>query len=237
MSPSSWENGPETLEGMKAMTMLGEDRGLTEKTFSHGTTPPIATPVLSPLTLSERVSSSMSTPMMSRRPTGKSPSLLARLAYQKPSGPMFYVDRRSTWTMNMSAAPDELVPDPGTSNSKQALAKISRTVKTVGDWTIAWNTASKAVVFAFPHRREELDEYAEWQGHFATHQTRLECQVIELDKAIQRHVGERNDIELTEFGKFAKFEKAYLQSSGVFFTDRPAGRPRGEPVIKSSEVC
>ncbi|KAJ3532167.1 hypothetical protein NMY22_g7856 [Coprinellus aureogranulatus] len=38
----------------------------------------------------------------------------------------------------------------------------SRKVQTYGDWTIAWNLAAKATEFLFRHRREELQQYAEF---------------------------------------------------------------------------
>jgi hypothetical protein len=94
----------------------------------------------------------------------------------------------------------------------------------------------KAILYAFPHHRDKLDEYPEWiQGHFATTQTNLAFHVIELDKAIRRFAGERRNVELTEFGKFAKLEKAFLQSGGIFFTDQ-LSRSKND-VIKSDEIC
>ena len=38
-------------------------------------------------------------------------------------------------------------------------AKPAKSVKTHGDWVIAWRTIYKAMHFIFPHREGKLDEY------------------------------------------------------------------------------
>ena len=45
-------------------------------------------------------------------------------------------------------------------------ADPARKVQTSGDWTVAWHAATKAVMFAFPHRGEEL-----WQWGTTWHQS------------------------------------------------------------------
>ncbi|KAH6876461.1 hypothetical protein BKA70DRAFT_1349141 [Coprinopsis sp. MPI-PUGE-AT-0042] len=55
----------------------------------------------------------------------------------------------------------------------------ARKVANHGDWTIAWNRASAAVTFAFPHRQKELRAYGEFiQGEFSARVPEAHARVI-----------------------------------------------------------
>ncbi|KAJ2919654.1 hypothetical protein MD484_g769, partial [Candolleomyces efflorescens] len=76
----------------------------------------------------------------------------------------------------------------------------SRKVLTRDDWTVAWNLASKATTFLFPHRRQELDEYAKHiQGEFLTREVEEHWRVIRLDQSIRNQVGGGVRSLLTDF--------------------------------------
>ena len=66
-----------------------------------------------------------------------------------------------------------------------AAAECKRQVKTGGDWSSAYRRMSKAVAFLFPHRREELSEYAEHiEGLFSAKHTNAHSKVILYDQSV-----------------------------------------------------
>ena len=93
--------------------------------------------------------------------------------------------------------------------------KPSRVIQTHGDWTIAWNATSAAILCAFPHRASELQQYAEYILQFFGAFPFSHFKVINLDKAIRRYAGEVKHIELSEFGRFRHLEARYLQDDGA----------------------
>jgi hypothetical protein len=118
------------------------------------------------------------------------------------------------------------------------VTKPSKTVRSSGDWVIAWSYASKAIQFAFPHRAHELIAYQEYiLSHFAAVLPQHHGMVIELDKAIRKLVGETNDIELTDTGRFRSLEISYLHAIGVGTAATPNQNSRGKTVQKSDEIC
>jgi hypothetical protein len=96
-------------------------------------------------------------------------------------------------------------------------SKPAKTIKTHGDWVIAWRIVFRATRFVFPHRTEELEEYSDYiTSYFASiTDPSFHFKVIDLDKAIQKKVGSVNDVSLHEFGKFRYLETRYLQGHGA----------------------
>jgi len=94
-------------------------------------------------------------------------------------------------------------------------SKPSKTVQSHGDWTIAWNATTAAILCAFPHRSYELQQYAEYILQFFGAFPFSHHKVINLDKAIHRYTGEVKHIELSEFGRFRHLEARYLQDDGA----------------------
>jgi hypothetical protein len=65
----------------------------------------------------------------------------------------------------------------------------ARKVQTSGDWTVSWHAASKAVVFAFPHRSEELREWGDYMAsEFSAKQVSTHHKLIAFDKAVRAMV-------------------------------------------------
>jgi hypothetical protein len=78
------------------------------------------------------------------------------------------------------------------SGTEIALGKTdpARKVQTSGDWTVSWHAASKAVVFAFPHRSEELREWGDYMAsEFSAKQVSAHHKLIAFDKAVREMVG------------------------------------------------
>lgn len=92
----------------------------------------------------------------------------------------------------------------------------AKTVKTHGEWIIAWYTASDATLFCFPHRGEELRAYGEYiTRFFSAVSPNIHPRVINFDRAIRRRVGQRNDLLLTDFASFSDLKMGWIDSCGI----------------------
>jgi hypothetical protein len=92
----------------------------------------------------------------------------------------------------------------------------NKLVKNGGDWSIAWNRAVRAVVFAFPHRMQELTSYGEYIVNlFAVTHPTVHSRVIAFDKAVRKRIGSVRNLELWDFEKFADLKIAHMDSIGV----------------------
>lgn len=94
--------------------------------------------------------------------------------------------------------------------------KPSKVVQTHGDWTIVWNVTARALCFVYPHCAEEIELYSQYIIQFfgAFGSSESSC-VINLNKAIHRHIGEVWNLKLCDFGHFRHLEVQYLQSTGL----------------------
>ena len=92
----------------------------------------------------------------------------------------------------------------------------TKIVKNGGDWSIAWNRAVRATLFAFPHRVQELSSYREYIINlFAVTHPSVHSRVIAFDKAVRKRVGSVRNLELSDFEKFADLKIAHMDSIGV----------------------
>jgi hypothetical protein len=92
----------------------------------------------------------------------------------------------------------------------------TKTVKSGGDWSIAWNRTVRAVTFAFPHRHSELTSYGEFIINlFAVTHPTVHNRVIAFDKAVRRRAGSVRNLELSAFEKYADLKIAHMDSIGV----------------------
>lgn len=80
----------------------------------------------------------------------------------------------------------------------------AKTVKTHGDWVIAWEALVDATQFVFKHRRLELQLYGRHiQRYFASIPPQFHSRVINYDRAVRIRVAQRRDLELTDFAEFS----------------------------------
>jgi hypothetical protein len=92
----------------------------------------------------------------------------------------------------------------------------TKLVKNAGDWSIAWNRAVRAIVFAFPHRLRELTSYGEYIINlFSVTHPSVHGRVISFDKAVRKRAGSVRNLELSDFEKFADLKIAHMDSIGV----------------------
>jgi hypothetical protein len=114
------------------------------------------------------------------------------------------------------APPKENVGRIGGTEISLGKADPARKVQTSGDWTVAWHAASKAIVFAFPHRIEELREWGDYMAsEFSAKQLNAHHKLIAFDKAVRAMVGGGQAILLTDREQFAYLYSAYLLPDGI----------------------
>jgi hypothetical protein len=74
-----------------------------------------------------------------------------------------------------------------------AMAESKRQVRTGAEWSSAFRRMSKAVTFLFPHRREELLDYAEHiEGLFSAKHSGAHSKVILYDQSVRNCQGDCN---------------------------------------------
>ena len=80
----------------------------------------------------------------------------------------------------------------------------AKTVKTHGDWVIAWDCLVDTTLFVFGHRKQELQTYGKHiQRYFTSLPSQLHMQVINYDRASRIRAVQRWDIKLSNFTEFA----------------------------------
>jgi len=80
-------------------------------------------------------------------------------------------------------------------------SKSSKEIRVYGEWTIAYTRYTRAIIFVYPHRVRELDDYQEYMaGQFGAYPDFADqYKIINLDKAIRIRVGQANDLLLTDY--------------------------------------
>ena len=110
-----------------------------------------------------------------------------------------------------------------------AVAESKRQVKTGAEWSSAFRRMSKAVVFLFPHRREELLEYAEYiEGLFSAKHAGAHSKVILFDQSVRNQVGGGQNILLTDYQRFSNLSEAILHADGVEYKGGGKGSSTGK---------
>jgi len=134
------------------------------------------------------------------------------------------------------------VEELGSLSIKLGAAKPTKTVKTHGEWTIAWGAATDAIVFCFPHRDRELRQYGTIVSRlFAAISANAHPRIINYDKAVRTRVGQRNDHLLTDTHKFDDLKLTWIDSIGTGIpNEEPASSRLAKKIQnreKSSEPC
>lgn len=102
---------------------------------------------------------------------------------------------------------------------------FKRQVKTEAEWSSAFRRASKAVAFLFPHRREELSEYAEYiEGLFSAKHTSAHSRIIRYDQSVRNQVGGGQNTLLTDYQRFHSLNAAILHAGTNGEWKRQEGR-------------
>jgi hypothetical protein len=89
----------------------------------------------------------------------------------------------------------------------------AKTVKTHGDWVIAWDCLVDATLFVFKHRKAELQSYGKHiQRYFASLPAQMHGRVINYDRAARIRAAQRRDIELSNFSEFADLQIQWINN-------------------------
>jgi hypothetical protein len=84
------------------------------------------------------------------------------------------------------------------------VAEARKRVLTASDWSTAWRRASKAISFAFPHRRDELLEYEDYiELEFAAKVASSHHKILLYDVALRNEVGVGQHVLLTDHNWFS----------------------------------
>ena len=108
------------------------------------------------------------------------------------------------------------------------VAESKRKIKTGAEWSSAFRRMSNAVVFLFPHRREELYDYAEHiEGLFSAKHTNAHSKVILYDQSVRNQVGGGQNFLLTDYQRFNRLSEAILHADGVEYRTGGKGPSKG----------
>ena len=92
----------------------------------------------------------------------------------------------------------------------------TKSVKSGGDWIIAWNKTVRATVFAFPHRLQELTSYGEYIVNlFSVTHSSVHSRVVAFDRAVRKRIRSVRNLELWDFKKFTDLKITHMDSIGV----------------------
>src|SRR5882724_8246422 len=97
-------------------------------------------------------------------------------------------------------------------NTGGSSGKMSKEIRIYGEWSIAYARYTRAVVFVYPHRNRELEDYEEYlAGQFAAYPDIADqFKIINFDKAIRIRVGQSNDLMLTDIARFQDIVSYHL---------------------------
>ena len=91
----------------------------------------------------------------------------------------------------------------------------AKRITTEAAWTTAWRRASRALVFAFPHRQAELNAYSEYiSDKFGQMREGSHHRVVRFDKAVRMRVASSRKYLLSDFESFRDIYDSH------FFPDR-----------------
>ena len=85
---------------------------------------------------------------------------------------------------------DEPIESIGDVEIKFGTVSPAKLVTTAGDWSIAWNQTSCAMIIAFPHQASELADYGEYIIRlFGATDVLFHDRVIAYDRAVHCRIG------------------------------------------------
>ena len=107
----------------------------------------------------------------------------------------------------------------------------AKTVKTHGDWVIAWDSLVKATLFVFKHRKSELLSYRKHiQRYFSSLPPQFHSRVINYDRAAHIRTAQCRAIELSDYALFTDLQIQWITNfpiaAGPSQTTEPAKEPK-----------
>jgi hypothetical protein len=117
------------------------------------------------------------------------------------------------------------------------IAEPKKRISSASEWSAAWRRASKAISFAFPHRRDELFEYGDYiEAEFAAKVVSSHHKVLLYDAALRNEVAAGQHVLLTDHYRFSRLYSAIVMPDGVESSaDKTFGRKSTKPDKRSRE--
>ena len=99
-------------------------------------------------------------------------------------------------------------------------------VSSASEWSTAWRRASRAIGFAFPHRREELLEYGDYiESEFAAKVPSSHHKLLLYDVALRNEVAAGQHCLLTDHYRFSRLYSAIIMPDGIeSHSDKTSGK-------------
>jgi hypothetical protein len=110
------------------------------------------------------------------------------------------------------------------------VSEPKKRISTASEWSTTWRKASKAIAFAFPHRREELLDYGDYiEAEFAAKVVSSHHKILLYDAALRNEVSAGQHILLTDHYRFSSLYSAIVMPDGVESSlDKSQGRRSGK---------
>jgi hypothetical protein len=121
------------------------------------------------------------------------------------------------------------------------VSEAKKRINSASEWSSAWRRASKAISFAFPHRKEELLEYGDYiESEFAAKLVSSHHKLLLYDVALRNEVAGGQHILLTDNHKFTRLYSVIVLPDGVETSSKQGnGRKPSSPQQGGSkpEIC
>jgi hypothetical protein len=100
----------------------------------------------------------------------------------------------------------------------------AKKITTASTWTAAWRRAARALVFAFPHRADELNTYSEYlTDKFEQMREGTHGRVVRFDKAVRNRVASSRKYLLSDLDSFRDLYDSHFFPDGKYYIDSEAG--------------
>jgi hypothetical protein len=175
-----------------------------------------------------------------------------RIAHNSPSGiPSSQWERilkgESVDLNHIFALLHHVVPDEertgrlGDTEITFGVAEPKKRISTAAEWSSTWRRASRAISFAFPHRRDELVEYGDYiESEFAAKVVSSHHKLLLYDVALRNEVSGGQQHLLTDPSHFSRLYSAIVLPDGVeSSSDKSTGKKtvKGQLRGDKPEIC
>ena len=118
------------------------------------------------------------------------------------------------------------------------VSEPKKRISTAAEWSTTWWRATRAISFAFPHRKDELLEYGDYiEAEFAAKIVSSHHKILLYDAALRNEVAAGQHILLTDHYRFSRLYSAIVMPDGIeALSDKFTGRKPNKSSDKP-EIC
>ena len=121
------------------------------------------------------------------------------------------------------------------------VSEPKKRISSASEWSSTWRKASKAIAFAFPHRKEELLDYGDYiEAEFAAKIVSSHHKILLYDSALRNEVAGGQHVLLTDHHRFSRLYSAIVMPDGIESgSDKLPGRKPGKSTQPGDkpEIC